>query len=315
MKNFFALIAVFSLILVGCSQEKAEHAENVPGENEMNVYLASSDRSELVEYCIEVDKSDLGKQIASVIKTLKAGSAEDGLSPTVPENLLVESVNLEGDNVILHVIDGFDDMDQVDFILCRSSLIKSLTAIEGINSIEFYVDGYPMKDNKGKVYGAFYGDDVVTARVNGEITATENLILYFPDIKGEYLVRVDREVVLTSDESIEHRIIQELMKPPVNKGVSSVMPEESRLKSIEVSGGICYVDFNEAFKSKHYGGATGETMTVYAIVNSLTELPNISHVQFLIEGKRTDSFKGHLDFGALFENDINLISKDIQIKE
>ncbi len=315
MRKFFYILLATTLILSSCgkTQEPVED-EMVLGEDELYVFLADGDNSSLVEYCIEVDKTNLGKQITSVISVLKEGVDDEGLKPTIPENLLVDAVNLEGSNVILHVGEGFDTMDQVDFILCRSSLIKSLTAIDGVDSIEFYLDGYPMKDAKGKVYGSFYGDDVVTSTMTIETSQeSQQIILYFPDDQGQHLVRVDREITINSNVSIEYQIVEALKEAPTGYGLTSALPIEAEVKSIEVSDGICYIDFNEAFKAKHYGGATGEIMTVYSIVNSLTELPNISQVQFLIEGVKTDNFKGHLDFGALFENDINLISKEVQV--
>lgn len=323
MNRYVSLLITFVMILVACSSNEPEQtvyqttqleSENAR-DNELSIYLMDNDKSALVEYGIEVDKSNLSGQITSVIKALKNGATEEGLLATLPDDILVESINLDGDNVILHVAEGFDSMTSIDFLLCRISLIKSLTAIEGIESIEFYVDGLPMRDSKGIVYGPFDEEDIVMVSINKEATETRNLILYFPDEQGEYLVQVDREVAMATSESVEHRIIEELHNPPSNQGLGSVLPQEAFVKSIEVSDGICYIDFNEAFKTKHYGGSTGETMTVYAIVNSLTELPNISHVQFMIEGKRVEDFKGHLDFSELFENDINLISRERRISD
>lgn len=323
MKRHFAWLIVVGLMLAACSSGVADDAAGTTvhsdvqlvENNELYIYLADSDKSALVEYCIEVDKSDLGLQITSVIRMLKSGAEDEGLKGTLPDNILVESIKLDGDNVILHVADGFGSMSQIDFLLCRISLIKSLTAIDGVESVEFYVDGTPMRDANGIVYGPFYSDDVVMDSMSDESSETRNMILYFPDEQGENLIRVDREVTMSSSESVEFRIIEELRTPPSEQGLGSVLPVEASVKSIEVSDGICYIDFNEAFKTKHYGGSTGETMTVYAIVNSLTELPNISHVQFMIEGKRVEDFKGHLDFSTLFENDINLISRDRRISD
>lgn len=316
MKRLLIGLLVMMFLVTACSSTSVDKDMYELSEDELYVYLANKEKSELVAHRITVDMSDLAKQISSVVRVLKDGVGELGYQPTIPAYLDVESINLEGENVIIYTGQGFDGMDQVDFILCRSSIIKSLTAIEGVDSIEFYVDGIPMKDANGKVYGPFYDEDVVTASMNTVSSAlTNNVILYFPDQQGASLVRVDRQITLENTESLEERIIDELKLVPKGFGLTSVMPDESVLKSIEVSDGVCYIDFNSAFQTKHYGGATGELMTVYAIVNSLTELPNISRVQFLIEGEKTDTYKGHLDFASLFENDITLVNTEVRYEE
>lgn len=49
-------------------------------------------------------------------------------------------------------------------------------------------------------------------------------------------------------------------------------------------------------------------MTIYSIVNSLTELKEISKVKFLIEGKSSADFKGNFRFNTEFPRSAQLIS-------
>ena len=49
-------------------------------------------------------------------------------------------------------------------------------------------------------------------------------------------------------------------------------------------------------------------MTVYSIVNSLTEISGVDKVQFLIEGQKKDVFI-HLIFNEPFSRDQELIQK------
>jgi len=44
-------------------------------------------------------------------------------------------------------------------------------------------------------------------------------------------------------------------------------------------------------------------MTLYSIVNSLTEIPPIKGVQILIEGKQRESLTGHIDISMPFLRD------------
>jgi len=45
----------------------------------------------------------------------------------------------------------------------------------------------------------------------------------------------------------------------------------------------------------HPGGSAGELITVYSVVNTLTELPGVKEVRWLIDGQAVESLAGHLD--------------------
>jgi len=56
------------------------------------------------------------------------------------------------------------------------------------------------------------------------------------------------------------------------------------------------VDFSPEFASAHPGGSTTELLTVYTIVNALTtNLPVVTSVQLLVNGKELDTLAGHVD--------------------
>ena len=60
--------------------------------------------------------------------------------------------------------------------------------------------------------------------------------------------------------------------------------------------GDAFVDLSGEVRGKHPGGALGELFTVYAIVNAITvNLPAITRVQILIDGKEADTLAGHVD--------------------
>ena len=49
-------------------------------------------------------------------------------------------------------------------------------------------------------------------------------------------------------------------------------------------------------------------MTVYAIVNSLTELDDIKKVQFLIDGQKVENY-GSVIFSEPFERNENIVAR------
>lgn len=122
----------------------------------------------------------------------------------------------------------------------------------------------------------------------------EKITLYFGDQEAMYLVPEERELVV-GNKKIEEVVIDELIKGPRKAGLFQTVPKETKLISIEVVDGIAYVNFNQEFQTKHWGGSTGEAMTLYSITNSLAKLPRIEKVQFLLEGKKQEAILGHAD--------------------
>lgn len=136
----------------------------------------------------------------------------------------------------------------------------------------------------------------------------EKVTLYFGDKEAMYLVPEGREVV-KDHKPIEQVIVEELIKGPRNPALSRTIPPEARLLSIRVENGVAYVDFSREIQTKHWGGSSGEAMTIYSVVNSLAQVPGIKQVQFLVEGKKQESLVGHIDITGPISPDWNMVKK------
>lgn len=137
---------------------------------------------------------------------------------------------------------------------------------------------------------------------------TKEVALYFSDKEAESLVAEKRTVQVAADElqQVAKAVVNELIAGPHDTGLSKTIPPEARLLSVNIKDKTAIVDFSAELKTKHWGGSSGETMTIMSIVNSLTELPGIEKVQFLIEGQKQETLVGHWDL-------TNPISRDQKI--
>lgn len=107
-------------------------------------------------------------------------------------------------------------------------------------------------------------------------------------------------------------IIDELIKGPSDETMfTRTVPVEAKLNSpVSISGKVATVDMSKEFKTKHPGGKDAERMTIYSIVNSLTELKEIEKVKFTIDGKVQKEFMGNFRFNASFPRSTQLISRE-----
>lgn len=87
-----------------------------------------------------------------------------------------------------------------------------------------------------------------------------------------------------------------LVEGPRSPGLSPSIPRSAVVRRIEdVGGGTIVVDFGGGIVRDHPGGSAGELITVYSVVNTLTELPGVKEVRWLIDGQAVESLAGHLD--------------------
>ncbi|MDO8885562.1 GerMN domain-containing protein [Candidatus Oleimmundimicrobium sp.] len=123
---------------------------------------------------------------------------------------------------------------------------------------------------------------------------TTTLTVYFSDEQAMYLLPETKEVPKT--ETPAQAAIEELIKGPEEAGHVSTIPEGTKLNGIKIEEEMAYVDFSEKFKANYQLGSAAEIMTIYSIVNTLTEFPTIKRVKFLVNGEPLEIEGSNFDF-------------------
>jgi hypothetical protein len=121
--------------------------------------------------------------------------------------------------------------------------------------------------------------------------------LFYANETGDGLVGVEREVPQADDTAEQARNILDRQFEAAPAPLLQVVPEATRVRTVFlIDGGTAYVDLTAEVASTHPGGSLDELLTVYAIVDALTvNLPSITSVQILIDGKEVDTLAGHVD--------------------
>jgi Sporulation and spore germination len=146
------------------------------------------------------------------------------------------------------------------------------------------------------------------AAAERKITAT----LYYISEDGMSLVGAQREVAF-GDPIVEQarRIVEaQLVEAPAP--LASAVPQGTTLRAVYISErGDAFVDLTGEVTSRHSGGALDELFTVYAIVNALTvNLPAITRVQILVDGKEVDTLAGHVDLRHPLQQNLKWVRTD-----
>ncbi len=121
--------------------------------------------------------------------------------------------------------------------------------------------------------------------------------LYFVSPGGLHLVAVEREVPYGEGLAEQARRIAEVQigEPPAP--YAAPFPAGTTMRALFVTDrGEAFVDLSREASTRHPGGSLAETLTVYALVNALTvNLPAVSGVQILVDGREVDTLAGHID--------------------
>ena len=121
--------------------------------------------------------------------------------------------------------------------------------------------------------------------------------LFYVADDGAELVPVSREVPLGSTPGEQARRIVEAQLQAAPSGMYSAIPAGTSVRAVYLTPkGEAFVDLSAEIVSGHTGGSLDETLTVFAIVDVLTvNLPDVSGVQLLVDGKEVDTLAGHID--------------------
>ncbi len=117
--------------------------------------------------------------------------------------------------------------------------------------------------------------------------------LYFADA-ADGLLKEQRDIKV-KEEELKKEILREIIKGPNDPELERTIPAETEVYNVSLKNSTAVVDFSQEFQAEHWGGSTGEMFSVYSVVNSLSELPDVEKVQFLIEGEEVDTLAGHLE--------------------
>ena len=126
-----------------------------------------------------------------------------------------------------------------------------------------------------------------------KITAT----LYYISEDGLSMPGVQREVPFADSIAEQARRIVETQLAGAPAPYASPVPAGTSLRALFIGQrGEAFVDLAGDVRTKHPGGALFELFTIYSIVDALTvNLPAITRVQILIDGKEVDTLAGHVD--------------------
>lgn len=297
------IFAIFCLLSVGACKKKDVAS------SPYKIYYLNAEQTGLVEEAYTGETKDPQKAAEEILKCLKKGSEDIQEQSVIPDGVEIENFTLDDEKLDIYFNAAYNDMDTVQEVLCRAAIVRSLTQIDGIDLVGFYVDGVRLANEEGKEYGYFQSEDFVqnTGQTIHSFEET-NLVLYFANESGDRLTAQTVSVKYNSNVAFEKVIVECLMRGPSgNTGLKETIPKGTKLLGVSIKDGICYLNFDEGLL-KIVSGVTPDVV-IYSIVNSVIESGAVNKVQISVNGDSNVTYQESISLSEPLSRNLDLLEE------
>ena len=301
-KWLWILLLAIPLLMAGCREQQQVD------ESGYRIWYINQD-----ETCLKYENKELQSKneeglLREMMEVMRETPTDDELKPVIPEDVELLDFDFEHNQLYLDFSPEYKKMPKVYEVLCRAAIVRTLGQIDGVEYVDFQVNGEPLTDLEGKEIGLMNEDQFIE-NAGEEINAykTADLTLYFSNKAGDKLVEQRVAMEYNSNISLEKLIVEQLIAGPPFEGAYPTIPSETKLLNISIKDNICYVNLDEGFLGTGYNVI--ESIPVYSIVNSLIENTDAQKVQISINGETNRMFRESINFDTIFEKNEGLIEQ------
>lgn len=297
------LVIVSALFCAACGSESQPESGKV-----YNIYYVDNDETKTLarEYVSETEERE--KLLEELLGQLEEIPSKFEYKAPLASGFGLIGYTIDNGQITMNFDEHYKEMDRVREVLMRAAIVRTVTQVAEINYVSFMVQGEPLTDSSGNAIGTMSADLFIDNAGN-EINAYEkvNLHLYFANEDGNRLVEENRRnVVYSSNISLEKLVVEKLIEGPMAEGAYPTVNPETKVVSVTIKDGICYVNLNEAFLNQPYN--VSADVTIYSLTNSLVELSNVNKVQISINGESNVSYRENVALSSVFERNLDLLA-------
>lgn len=304
---FLIVILLYAALLAGCGNGQEE-------EFDYYIYYMNTDQTKTVAVGYTPSAEDKEDLIQEFLGKLLLQGNNLNYQKAIPDSVRIASWKLEEGQLSLYFNSAYLEMGNIEEALCRSAIVRTLIQIDGVDCISFYVGDGPLLDGEGKPVGLMTEESFIEnpgEQINAIQTA--NITLYFANSEGDALIQEVQEIHYSSNISLEKLVVEQLLKGPQGDKGRSAIPDGTKLVSVSVLDGVCFVNLDEGFMNQNYEIA--EPIVIYSIVNSLTELTSVNKVQISVKGNTNLTYREKFNLSAIFERDLDYLDESAKTQE
>lgn len=294
MKRFLSLALIICLVFSLCSC-------GVDNPNEIGV-IESNKKVSINVYAINNNLSVISKLIVSAPfdTNLYTTSCKETMKQNrvvFPDELILKKIEIENNTAKCHFNNVVNNLDDSERMYAAEMLALCVSQYEQIAKVQFFDENGAIEGLMGRAY-----ESALVAKKDEMNLPVKLVTLFFADKNASGLIREKRLVYVK--DILASSIVEETFKgtkDPENK--VSVIPKNTVLIGCTQSEDILTLNISQAFIGNENGS---DTLSIYSLVNALTELDDINYVRFNINDD-PNAVLGNYSLGDVFSKRSDLI--------
>ena len=218
----------------------------------------------------------------ALVRLAEEPEEKTGLHSSLTQGLHINTYSLNGRDIDIDLNEAYLTLDPVRRTLVNCCLVLTLCSLREVDTVSVYVDGRLQEQGLTK--------DILLPESAGDSEYQTELELWFPAADGSCLLSETRQLTIARDKPLAEYAAEELIRGPQRSDAAAALPEGTRLRSVHVKEGVCTLDLSEDFYAGRPETSGAERLTIFALVNTMTELPGVESVRFMAEGRRLDRY-------------------------
>lgn len=294
------IMLVTALCLSACGKDTAAYS--------YNVYYTNNEANKLISVEFKTDYSDTLALIHELLNQMNTKQKSSDLTIIKSDSVTIDNYGVSNHIAYIYLNQAYYDMEDSRQAIYRCGVVKTLSQIEEVDYVMFFVNNVSATYSDGTAIGMLSESDFIDdTDANANNLQWADITLYFANAKGDRLDKDTISVAYGRNVSIERVIVEQLIKGPDSTSAGRTLPVNLKLLNISIKDGICYVNLDSTFLTEIVN--VSSTVPIYSIVNSLCELDNIESVQILIDGDSKKEFRESISLESPFTSNQDIISE------
>ena len=300
------LVLMFVISLAGCKKNE----QVAEGEKEYQIYYLNKNETKMTSVSYFSKEEDYQALVDELFHQLEKTPDDPELRTTILDFMELGTYELAEGRLNVDFGQGYMDQKATTEVLVRAAIVRTLCQVDEIDCVTFTINQDALLNQSGSPVGVM-SDELFVENTGNEINAYEKVLLtlYFADASGKSLKKIQREEVYNSNISVEKLVVDKIINGPLSdeNGAYPTLSPETKVLSVSVKDGVCYVNFDSAFLTRDNG--VNAEVTIYSLVNSLIELNNVNKVQISIDGDTDVTYKESVSLKKPLERKFELVEE------
>lgn len=306
-----AFFTLFLIMLAACGKEQSSAKTTT-----YQIYYVNYDETAVLSYDYQTASVETEEVLNELLTQLETMPEKLEYHAPLAGGFSLSNYTITDGQLLLDFDENYKQQEIITEILVRAAIVRTLVQVKDVQQVSFSVKGEPLTDASGNTVGMMTKDSFIDNAGN-EINAYEKvkLKIYFANAEGDGLTAVNRSVVYNSNFSVERQVVEEIIAGPKetdaglleNNKAYPVMNPDTKVISVIVRDGICYVNLGEGFLNQIYN--VNPEVTIYALTNSLVELGNVNKVQISVNGEANINYRESMSLSTMFERNLDLVEQ------